>query len=173
MSGLRIDVTDLLARTGARREVTIDQVLDDLHGSSARIETPIHVDLVLERIPDGVVARGSMDATWQAQCSVCLRDLEQSMTVDVDELFETDPVEGETYPLEGVELDLEQVARDALILELPLAPHCDTPCAPAAVPPGVVLTTASDGPAEGEPDETDDPDVPRDPRWSALSELEL
>jgi uncharacterized protein len=163
MSGLRIDVTDLLANTGARREVAIDQALDDLRGSSARIEGPIHVALVLERIPDGIVARGSMDAAWQAQCSVCLVDLEQPMHVDVDELFETDPVEGETYPIEGVELDLEQLARDALLLELPIAPHCDTDCAPAAVPEGVALTTATD----------DESAEPRDPRWAALSELEL
>lgn len=172
MSGLRIDVTDLLARNGARREVTIDQALDDLHGTSARIEAPIHVDMVLERIPDGVVARGSMDATWLAQCSVCLRDLEQPMTVAVDELFEKDPIEGETYPLEGVELDLEQVARDALILELPLAPHCETPCAPAVVPPGVVLSTEPNDESDDPGDESDAP-ASGDPRWSVLSELEL
>ena len=163
MSGLRIDVTDLLANSGARREVTIDQALDDLRGSSARIEAPIHVTLVLERIPDGIVARGAMDAIWTAQCSVCLVDLERPMRVEVDELFESDPVEGETYPIDGAELDLEQLARDALVLDLPLAPHCDTPCTPAAAPPDVARSTVS----ETEPSE------PRDPRWAALSELEL
>jgi uncharacterized protein len=163
MPGLRIDVTDLLANAGARREVTIDQALDDLHGSSARIEAPVHAVLVLERIPDGIVARGSMDATWQAQCSVCLVDLEQPMHVAVDELFETDPVEGETYPIEGAEIDLEQLARDALLLEVPLAPHCATDCEPAVVPDGVALTSAADAESA----------EPRDPRWAALSELEL
>jgi len=163
MSGLRIDVTDLLANAGARREVTIDQVLEDLRGSSTRIEGPVHVALVLERIPDGIVARGAMDATWQAQCSVCLVDLEQPIRVEVDELFESDPVEGETYPIEGVELDLEQLARDALLLELPIAPHCAAECAPAVVPDGVALTTAADAESA----------EPRDPRWAALSDLEL
>lgn len=161
MSGLRIDATDLLARAGNRREVTIDQALDELRGTSARIEAPIHVALVLERIPDGVVARGSIDATWQAQCSICLRDLELPMSVHVDELYETAPIEGETYPIEGVEIDLEQLARDALVLELPIAPHCDSACEPAVLPQGVALST--------EPE----PGAARDPRWAALSDLEL
>ena len=37
------------------------------------------------------------------------------------ELYEPHPVDdGDTYPLEGHELDLEQLVRDALVLELPL-----------------------------------------------------
>ena len=40
-----------------------------------------------------------------------------------------------------------------MLLELPLAPHCDEPCEPALP--------------------VDDGDEPVDPRWAALSELEL
>ena len=167
MSGLRIDVTDLLGHPAARREVAVDLALDELGGTSARIVAPIHVALALERIPDGIVARGALDATWRAECSICLRDLEQPMRVDVDELFETDPVEGETYPIDGTEIDVEQLVRDALLLELPLAPHCATPCEPAAVPPGAALSVAREAESEPETGES------RDPRWAALSELEL
>jgi uncharacterized protein len=165
MSGLRIDVTDLLAHPAARREVAVDLALDELSGTSARIVAPIHVALVLERIPDGIVARGALDTAFRAECSICLRDLEQPMRVDVDEMFETDPVEGETYPIDGTEIDVEQLARDALLLELPLAPHCDAPCRPAVVSPGVALSVAP----EAKPDTGES----GDPRWAALSELDL
>lgn len=167
MSGLRIDVADLLAHPGARRDVVLEQPLEALAGTSARIEAPVRIQLLLERIPDGIVARGTVVTSWSAECSTCLRDLERVIEVHVDELFERDPVEGETYPIEGEEIDVEQLARDALLLELPLAPHCDTPCAPAVVPEGVVISDADATSSTPEPDE------PRDPRWAALAELEL
>ena len=46
------------------------------------------------------------------------------ISVHVDELFETHPLEGETYKLDDDVIDLEPLVRDALLLELPLAPLC-------------------------------------------------
>lgn len=148
----RLDVADLLSRPTARRSVAFEGVLDGVGGSAARVDGPIRVQVLLERIPDGIVVRGTVAAAWRAACSTCLRDLEATLTVSVDELFEDAPVEGETYPVEGHEIDLEQLVRDNLLLELPLAPRCDVPCAP-----DVVVDTEA---------------LP-DPRWAALSELEL
>ena len=163
MSELRIDVADLLAHSGARREVTLRAGLDALCGSAAVIAGPVAVDASLERVSDGIVVRGDLTARWAASCSVCLRDMERDLTVHVDELFEPSPVEGETYPLDGHELDLEQLVRDALLLELPLAPHCAEPCTPDAA-------AAEERPQTDEPDERDEP---ADPRWAPLAELEL
>jgi uncharacterized protein len=156
MSGLRIDVADLLTHPSARRPLHLEVPVDGLAGSAADVDEPVGLDLVLERVPDGIVVRGTVHARWEAQCSMCLRDLRQDLDVDVAELFETDPIEGETYPIEGHEIDLEQLVRDAVLLELPLAPACadDPDCAPEAAATG--------------PD-----DAPVDPRWAVLSELEL
>jgi uncharacterized protein len=165
MSELRIDVADLLRRPGTRRDITRRAELDALRGSAAVIEGPVEIDASLERVSEGIVVRGDLTATWSAQCSVCLRQVERELTVHVDELFEPSPVEGETYPLEGHELDLEQLVRDALLLELPLAPHCAAPCAPA--PTGSADDTVADL------TELDEHDEPADPRWAPLAELEL
>jgi uncharacterized protein len=154
MSGLRIDVADLLAHPGARRTVTLAETLDGLAAGAARVEAPVEAEVTLERIPEGILVRGRLRTRWSAECSSCLRELAQPLDVGVDELFEPDPVEGETYPIAGHELDLEQLVRDTVVLELPLAPHCVEACAPDA-PVGVA----------------DEPDI--DPRWAALSELEL
>ena len=154
MSALRIDVADLLASPGARRDVRVEETLEGLSASAAVVEGPVRASLGLERISDGIVVRGTVSVDWRADCSVCLVELHRTLDVHVDELFEPDPVEGETYPIEGHELDLEQLVRDAVLLELPLAPHCDEACAPAVAP-------------------LDDEDTPTDPRWAALSELEL
>jgi uncharacterized protein len=154
MSTLRIDVADLLASPGARRDVEIEAPLEGLSVSVAETDGPVRLELGLERISDGIVARGTVSVDWHADCSVCLTQLDRTLDVHVDELFETEPVEGETYPIRGHEIDLEQLVRDAVLLELPLAPHCDEVCEPAI-------------PA------SDDEDTPTDPRWAALSELEL
>jgi uncharacterized protein len=153
MSVFRIDAADLLARPAARRAVDVAEPLDDLAGTSARVEGPVQVVAMLERIPAGIVARGTVRAGWHAQCSLCLTDLDETLEVQVDELFELHPVEGETYPIEGHEIDLGRLVRDAVLLELPLAPRCPTSCAPQL-------------PSDGD-------DEPVDPRWRVLSDLEL
>lgn len=150
---LRTDVADLLAKPGARRDVSLTDELEGLQGTSAAIEGPVTLAVSLERVPEGIVVRGTVRGEWTGDCSNCLNPLQRELSVHVDELFEPDPVEGETYLLEGHEIDLEQLARDALLLELPLAPRCDVPCEPA-------------GPTGSDRDDID-------PRWAALADLEL
>jgi uncharacterized protein len=164
MSALRIDVADLLTHPGARRPVHLEAAVADLGTPVARIVEPVRLDLVLERVPDGIVARGELHARWEGECSNCLRELAADLDVGVGELFEPHPLDEDTYPIEGHEIDLEQLVRDALVLELPLAPACDdADCAPATAP-GVLVGVADSDPAGPEP---------TDPRWAALSELDL
>lgn len=159
MSGFRIDVADLLAHAGARRDVTVSEALPDLGSSAVSVPGPVAVSAHLERIPDGIVVRADVEATWRGQCSYCLRDLAETLHLHADELFEAAPIEGETYPIEGHEIDLEQLVRDTVLLELPLAPHCAEPCrAEADLGADADATTT---------------DTPSDPRWAALSELEI
>ena len=133
---LRIDVADLLTHRASRRGVHLEAPLDSLAGSAARVpdDEPVVLDLVLERVSDGVVVRGTVRAVWRGTCGVCLTDLEHTLTPAVGELFEPEPVEGDTYPLEGHEIDLEQLVRDAVLLELPLAPTCETTGGGACAP---------------------------------------
>jgi uncharacterized protein len=163
MSALRIDVADLLTHPGARRPVHLEAALADLGTPVARIVEPVRLDLVLERVPDGIVTRGELHARWEGECSTCLREVAADLTVGVAELYEPHPLDaGDTYPLEGHELDLEQLVRDALVLELPLAPACERDdCEPAPSPfvDSGVLVGAEERPI--------------DPRWAALAELDI
>lgn len=156
MSSFRIDVADLLSNARARRTVHLAEPVEDLVGSAAAIVDLVVLDVDLERISEGIVVRGQVSATWRGDCSRCLGPLTHLLDVHVDELFETNPVLGETYPIEGHELDLDQLVRDALLLELPLAPQCTSPCAPALI---------------GDVDTEDSSAL--DPRWAVLSELEI
>ena len=166
MNELRIDVADLLTHPAARRAVHLVAPVDDLGAGTSVIREPVVVDLSLARVPEGIVARGTLRARYATECGTCLRPLEAEVTAEVSELFEDHPIDGETYPLEGHFVDLEQLARDALLLELPLAPAC---------PPGDPECVALPDPHAPE-DPEPDPDAERratDPRWAALSALEL
>jgi uncharacterized protein len=163
MNELRIDVADLLTHPAARRPVRLTARVEDLGAGAARIVEPIDLDLLLERVPDGIVARGTIRAHFDAECGTCLRPVSGDLDVEVSELFEEHPVDGETYPTDGYQVDLEQLVRDALLLELPLAPACD-PADPGCVAELELVTLDDDDPS---------PATLADPRWAALSQLEL
>jgi uncharacterized protein len=164
-SGLRITVTDLLRRPGAQRAVRVDAPLPDLAAGPVAVppEAPVHVDAILERIPEGIVVRGEVDVVWAAECCRCLRPLNGTLAVGIDELFEPSPIDGETYLLDHDCIDLDQVVRDAVVLELPQAPHCRDDCLGLCPLCG---TDRNDGDC-GCVQEDDDP------RWAALRSLEL
>jgi uncharacterized protein len=166
MTPLRIDVADLLHHPGARRPLRLVAPVSDLGGSAACVREPVVIDLVLERVSDGIVVRGTVQAHWEAECSLCLGDLGATLEVPVGELFEPAPVVGETYPIEGHEIDLELLVRDAVVLELPLAPTCESTGVGTCVPS---MSAAYANAGDAEPDT----DTPADPRWAALSELDL
>jgi uncharacterized protein len=107
--------------------------------------------------------RGEVDVAWTAECSRCLEPLGDSLTLGIDELFEPHPVDGETYPLDGDSIDLEQVVRDSVLLELPAAPHCRADCRGLCPSCGADRNGGDCGCVE-----SDD-----DPRWAALRSLEL
>jgi uncharacterized protein len=83
--------------------------------------------------------------------------------VHVDELFEEEPIEGETYRLDHDVLDLEPMVRDALALELPPAPVCQEACQGLCPTCGIDRNHATCDCGAEEPD----------PRWAALRSLDL
>jgi uncharacterized protein len=163
-NALRVSVTDLRL-PGASRDVDVSAPVPGLRTDAVEVpgNEPVHGHLHLERVSDGVVARGEIDARWQGLCSRCLAPVSGETSVHVDELFEEDPVEGETYRLDHDQLDLEPLVRDALVLELPHAPLCTPECRGLCPNCGTDRNTSS---CECEPE-------PADARWAALRSLEL
>ncbi len=161
----RVPVTDLLSRIGAQRAVEISAPAGELGTGAATVSdgTPVELEVLLERVPEGIVARGRVHATWRAECSRCLAPATGEITVGVDELFEREPVPGETYPLTAEALDLEPLVRDAIVLELPGAPLCRDDCAGLCAVCGVDHNLVT---CDCTVDESD-------PRWAALGSLEL
>ncbi|MEJ5255780.1 MAG: YceD family protein [Acidimicrobiales bacterium] len=167
---LRVGVADLRRHLGARRALGSRVVLVGLRITTAAVpdEAEIGIDLELESIANGVVAEGRITVPWVGECRRCLQPVEGLTEVAVREIFERDPVEGETYPLgEDEVVDLEPMVRDTALLSLPLAPLCQPDClgpAPERFPALVEGAELPGGRSERAREV-------RDPRWAALDQL--
>lgn len=160
-AALRLDITALRRTPGNRRD--LQMIVDGLDGvalPSVDVEaTEIDIDLVLEVVGDQLIALGELGATYTGPCRRCLEPHTDRVSLEVREVFEKAPVEGETYPLEDEFVDLRPMVREALVLSLPVAPLCGEDCQ------GPV-------PEAFETEDEDEADGPiADPRWAALEGL--
>ena len=130
VSPLRLNVADLRRRAGQQRELEIDAVLEGLEVTVSQVPAgeAVHVALRLQSVPESVVVDGTAEAPWTGQCRRCLRPVTGTLRAELQEVFETHPVEGETWPLQGDQIDVEQAVRESVVLELPLVPLCKDDC---------------------------------------------
>lgn len=161
-SGL-VDVADLRRHLGERRDVALSVTHDGLVVGSSRVEPAdlLAVSATLESISEGVTVVGEVNTHWHGACRRCLDDVEGDLVAPVSEIFSDRPVDGETYPIGNNQIDLAEMTRDAVLLELPTAPLCREDC-PGPAADAFPVTVESDA-APAEP--------PRDPRWAALDVL--
>ncbi len=129
--------------------------------------SPVLLELRLEAVTEGVYVSGTASAELAGECSRCLEPLTDTIEVDVAELYAyPDSATDETTDSDEVprlvdeRVDLEQVVRDAIILELPLAPLCEPDCLGLCSECGG--RRADLGPDHGH--------ERLDPRWAALRE---
>ena len=95
--------------------------------------------LRVEKSGDRVSVRGTLSGTARLECARCLREfdleVEAPLTVFAErsksvDRAEQDLLERDDYMMfhDGRRLDLREAARDALLLELPITPHCREDC---------------------------------------------
>ena len=161
---LKLQVGDLLKRVGAQRDVALSVAME-MGAGVVKVSdaTATALDLSVERIPEGLVVRGEITTRWEGPCARCLQETSGELFVGVDELFEADPIAGETYPLDGEICDLEPLVRDAVLLDLPQRPLCRADCA------GLCPSCGADRNIEMCECTLDE----SDPRWAALGSLKL
>jgi uncharacterized protein len=163
---LVLDTRELGRRPGSMRRVerTVPAP-DDWALELVRVPTGAAVSLLLrmESVLDGVLVSGTVTAPVEAECGRCLEPVTTAVEVDIQELFAYDPeaADDDIALLDGDFIDLEPVARDAVVLALPLNPVCAEDC------PG--LCSGCGGSLRDlDPDHGHDE---IDPRWATLSAL--
>jgi uncharacterized protein len=161
---LVVDTVEIRRRAGTRRPFVVASCLPDLEaGEFSIVDGRLDIDLVIEAVTEGVRATGTATGHWTGPCRRCLEPIVAELEVEVHEIFERNPTEGETWPIEDERIDLVPVLREAALLGLPLVPLCREDCPgpeperfPTSV--GVDVDLSEDAP-------------PPDPRWAALDEF--
>lgn len=126
----------------------------------------IECDVVLQSFDGGVMVTGTVRAPWRGVCRRCTVPVQGDLSVRVRERFTEpggrygDPDDDEAYPIVDDDLDLGPMAREAVLLELPLAPLCRPDCR------GLCPYCGADRNVEG-----CDCVAPVDPRWANLDVL--
>ena len=170
---LPVNVADLRRRLGQRRTEPIEVRLPrQTVVASTTTDAPVVGEVVVESIERGVSVTGWARFEWEGECRRCLETTGGTLTVDIDEIFQVDAAEdSELLPLEGDQIDLVPLVREAVVLSLPLAPLCRDDC-PGPDPDRYPALT-EDGLAAAEAEEAEADGPPRDPRWAALDDLQL
>ena len=126
----------------------------------------VTADVVLESYPGAVMVTGTVSAPWQGVCRRCTVAVGGQLSLAVGERYVDDepgrhrPDDEEAYPLVDDQLDLKPLVRDALLLELPLAPLCRETCAGLCPTCGIDRNVEECGCV-----------APRDARWANLDVL--
>ena len=127
--------------------------------------SPIELDLRLESVVEGVLVTGTADVELVGQCARCLEPIEDTLQIDIQELFvyaNSEATEEEAHRLVGELIDLEPVLRDAVVLDLPFRPLCSEDCRGLCIECGANLNA--------DPGHEHSESV--DPRWSSLTTWE-
>jgi uncharacterized protein len=158
-------VRDLLHEPGVQRHDEGRFALEPagLTSAALRDDRDVTYRLTLEARGNRVTVRGTARGEWSGPCRRCLEQTDGDVVAQIDEIFETRHSMGETWPITDGVIDLEPVLREALLLELPLAPLCREDC-PGPAPDRYPTSTVDDEAVE---------DPPRDPRWAALADLNV
>ena len=127
----------------------------------------VRLRLRLESVMEGVLVTGDLDVPVTGSCARCLEPIEDTLQLEVQELYayegsttEATSEEDEVRRIEGDYLDLAPLVRDTVVLNLPLAPVCTENCAGLCVDCGQRL---DDLPADHHHDIVD-------ARWAGLAE---
>ena len=126
----------------------------------------IECDMALQSFDGGVMVTGTVRAPWVGVCRRCMAPVGGTLSVQVRERFTEpgprygDPEDDEAYPIVEDELDLWPMAREAVLLELPLAPLCRHDCQGLCPRCGVDRNAEVCGCV-----------APVDPRWANLDVL--
>src|SRR3954454_21236297 len=135
----KVDLRELGRRAGSMREW--DKTIPALAGWGIEMigvpeGAPVHLHLRLESVMEGVLVSGTVDVPVTGQCARCLDPVEDTLELDVQELYayagsttEATSGEDEVRRIEGEQLDLAPLVRDTVVLTLPLSPTCSPDCA--------------------------------------------
>ena len=135
MSLPMLNVHDLIGHPGMARSIDLLGTIDGLATELVAVpdDAMLGGPLSLESVIEGVFVAGSITGTWRVRCARCLTEETRPFTVEIGELVTPVPSDPEDadddgYALVDEEIDIDQIVRDAIGVEMPFAPLCRPDC---------------------------------------------
>lgn len=127
MSGLEIEIADLLLSPGAAVQIVGSHAIPGMRAAlgGVRETDAVNVTLSACNLVEGVEVTGEVSGTLNLCCSRCLLDFEKEFVSQVTETFWFEggrADEGEGYQIQGTVIDLEPMLRDVIVLSIPVHP---------------------------------------------------
>jgi uncharacterized protein len=130
-----LNVHDLIGHPGMARSIDLLGTLDGLATELVAVpdDALLGGPLSLESVIEGVFVAGSITGTWRVRCARCLTEETRPFTVEIGELVtpvSADPEDADDdgYALIDEQIDIDQIVRDAIGVEMPVAPLCRPDC---------------------------------------------
>jgi DUF177 domain-containing protein len=130
-----LDVHDLLGHPGMARTVDLLGTIDGLATELVAVpeDAMLGGPLSLESVIEGIFVAGTITGTWRVRCARCLTEETRPFTVEIAELGtavapDPDDADGDGYALVEEQIDIDQIVRDAIGVEMPFAPLCRPDC---------------------------------------------
>lgn len=143
-------VSDLLGRDASSRAEHIEVSVDwGIEMSRVASDEPLVADLSLHPVTGGIAVTGSVSFVTDDTCFRCLEPSRTERTASIGALFDRNDDDDETYPLDGHDIDVEQMLRDEVLLAIPLTHSCADGCREVVSSAQNDLNTESSG-DEGE-----------------------
>lgn len=146
------------------RELTLDVSALEKYGEAMAVVPegePVEIQLRLEGLHEGILVTGEVACEAVAECVRCLDSFRLPVQVDFQELFAYSASQADSYTVVDDSVDLADIIRDAVVLDLPFQPVCQPDCLGLDPKTGEKRTEPWTEPEE----------EVLDPRWQALSEL--
>lgn len=125
-----LDLSEILKEKGGQLEYK-DKVTVDFPKEEIEVNGPVDVDLTFTNAGHSVWANGTVSAFVKLVCSRCLKEIDSKIVVDVEEELkkgakdEDDVVFGIN---EDNKVDLSEIIRQGLLLNIPIKTVCDSDC---------------------------------------------
>lgn len=163
-SPLVVGVKDLVYRAGEMRELSFVAPAPEQYGQAVAVVpegSDLSITLRLEGLHEGILVSGDVSTVATAECVRCLDTFSLALRVDFQELFAYSPTQADSYTVVDDSVDLADIIRDVVVLDLPFQPVCEPECLGLDPATGEKRTEVAP--------ESDAEEI--DPRWHALSEL--
>ena len=128
---MRLNLKDIIHAPGTSKsfDLQLDYEQLDISNESPAVE-PIRVSGQVRNVADALVLEGEAVTTLSLVCDRCLKPFEREMAVTLDTLLATE-VENEDSDiilLDNDEIDLDELVREAFILDMDTKHLCSDNC---------------------------------------------